>query len=378
MKKTLLLLMLLVILLFPTVGCTKESPTEFGNIYQIDSATVVVLRGSYREMGEQYGRLLNDQIVKLDIHGMLLAMSLPETDPCNLEMYTKSKQESMVPANIRDFLQGIGEGAPGVTYDEVLYCNVISSLFFKAGCSALAVCGSRAANEELVFGRNFDLFPLANTNATDCAVITVMHPDDGTQSTINFGYAGLPGAVSLSINDEGMLGGINFSPSTDMSCDFMPLPLTLWRGLQQYETLQEVMDYLLETPRAGGTNLQLADPATGTALSLELSANHHAVRYPEEDILIATNYYVDSTMESYQMAALGVERYARLVDLVDEHPQPLSTDDVKAFLHASGVFQRGGTVQTQVYDPVADKIHFWLYGWSDYIELDTGDLFNLK
>lgn len=378
MKKNLLLLGLLVILLFLTVGCNKQAPTEFGNIYHIDLATVVVLRGSYQEMGEQYGKLLNDEIVKLDIPSMLLAVSLPETDPCNPEMYTKSKQESMVPANVKDFLQGIGEGAPDVTYDEVLSSNVMSSLVLKAGCSSLAICGSRAANDKLVFGRNFDLFPLATANTSDCAVITVMHPADGTQSIINFGYAGLPGSVSISINEAGILGGINFSPSTDMSCEFMPLPLTLWTGLQRYETVQEVIDYLVEIPRAGGTNLQLADPAASTALSLELSANHYAVRYPEEDILIATNYYVDSTMQSYQMAALGVARYERLLELVDEHPQPISAKDVKAFMHATGVLQRGATVQTQVYDPVANKIYFWLYGWSDYIELDIGYLLNLE
>ncbi|MCF8362746.1 MAG: hypothetical protein K9G70_09015, partial [Prolixibacteraceae bacterium] len=155
-----------------------------------DSMPILHLYGSYGEMGEQYGTILNEQLQSLLVIGEGLFSNKKLKKYYNMA----DEVEPVVPDDIRLFIKGMAKTS-GVSYRKLLALNIVP----RTTCSVLAVWGEATADGELLMGRNAD-YNFQRVNKA-LGIIVVKHPDEGL-ATISSTFLGLAGSFT-GMNEKG-------------------------------------------------------------------------------------------------------------------------------------------------------------------------------
>jgi hypothetical protein len=183
-----------------------QAAFEGGAKYVHDYVPVVVLRGSWKEMGRQYGHLLSPNI------RAVYDLVAPYKDKYSLGC-GKNNAEIIedfyrsYPDRFKQFFQGMAETS-GLTLDQLKTANsleivlMFGTKIYKGRCSGLGVWGNYSKNGGVVYGRNYD-YNLEFLPLNDDLVVTVFKPDDGSVPTAIFTWAGCIYA-STGINRAGI------------------------------------------------------------------------------------------------------------------------------------------------------------------------------
>ncbi|MFH2033814.1 MAG: C45 family peptidase, partial [Candidatus Margulisiibacteriota bacterium] len=192
---------------FPAWGKTDPvQQFEGGTKYIFDYVPVVALKGSWKDMGRQYGHLLSDNIKEV------YDLVAPYKD-----LYNKAcgKQNSEIieafyqsyPEKIKEFFHGMSETS-GLTLEQLKTANALEIILmfgtgiYNSRCSGLGVWDKYSKDGQVVYGRNYDY----NTEflvLNDDIVVTVFHPDDGSVPAAICAWAGCIYASS-GINRSGI------------------------------------------------------------------------------------------------------------------------------------------------------------------------------
>lgn len=185
---------------------THVSDWNGGSLYKIGKLDLVVLNGSYKEMGRQYGHMAKDKIIaardgwkKVFIEsGTLSFESILEV--IGMPVYTSA------PKTLKDFYEGIAETTDLRLTEVVIMDNWIplTLLGRRAGCSSLVAWGSKTPDGTAYMGRNLDFPGFARDLITEYGVITVMNPVGGDFGLAGIGIAGTISAFNDMINSEGL------------------------------------------------------------------------------------------------------------------------------------------------------------------------------
>jgi len=147
---------------------------EMGRKAERGDIKVVDLRGTWRQMGRQYGSLMKDELedVKafLDIIIEANAGNAEKTDRI-VELET-----AQTPYRISEFFEGAAETS-GMTVQQLQTINAVERIGGLPKCSVAMAWGKYAASD-LVIGRNYDYSDYFALLKDDIAV-TVYHPSDG-------------------------------------------------------------------------------------------------------------------------------------------------------------------------------------------------------
>lgn len=233
MKKRIMLLTMFLLLAgsvlaandFDNQVITKGKITTFqsGTLNQTLELPVLTLKGTYYEMGLQYGVLLRDQIREVFKLFAVIIDSVPTMES------RFSQMEQKLPQKYRDELRGIAKGS-GLTYRQMVF------LAYGAGrlepsCTVLyANLGDR-----VIHGRNFDYDP---SFLGDYPVVVQYNPP-GEQSYTNFGVVSYPGFFN-GINQNGISITLNFGAGTyDPAATGLPMGLQLREILCQSRNLRQ-------------------------------------------------------------------------------------------------------------------------------------------
>jgi hypothetical protein len=221
------------------------STFEGGSLYKAGKFDVVVLNGTYLEMGRQYGGLLGPQIKGMyeelsnDGPNILAAMENLSTkkssDNMTLEDFTNYSLQ-LYPKRFQEMIRGMSETSD-VSEEDIGKINEFLRyyVFWKwleepdagAGhCSAMVAWGNYTGGNPLVMGRNFDATRFFEKFDKYLTVV-VFNPSDGSNSAAIFTYAGMIGSPQT-FNDAGLvLEGDDASTAGDSNRPINRIPLQI-------------------------------------------------------------------------------------------------------------------------------------------------------
>ncbi|OPY67881.1 MAG: hypothetical protein A4E57_02054 [Syntrophorhabdaceae bacterium PtaU1.Bin034] len=177
---------------------------EGGNLYQAGKFKVLELRGTYKQMGRQYGRLMSSEILAMydevvrHFGGDWGAPSLQDFSMQLFQLY---------PARYQELADGITETS-GIDKNKIAVLSEFFDYVIKmAGtpfhCSGITAWGDYTGNAPLVMGRDFD-FPLTFRNFDQFITVVVYKPSDGSRPVAIITYPGQLGSIQ-SFNDAGLV-----------------------------------------------------------------------------------------------------------------------------------------------------------------------------
>ncbi len=291
-------------------------PHAKGYVEQIDSTTVLHLKGSPYEMGYQRGVLVKDKVLLTlaRFDGLLEAakreMGLPKFAANLILDITWALCSPHIPDRFKRELEGLADGS-GVDL-KVLRRGHVVSVITERGCSCFAVWGKATADGKLYHGRNFDW--ITSAGLEDTAILALYEPEGGLHPFASAGYAGLIGVLS-GMNMEGIAIGQIGAINRDKRLSGLPLEFVMRRVLEECSDLEQVDHLMHHVQHTVGFNYVVADGDARDARVYETTARHLAVFGPNdpketveyairiEDCVLRSDEAMDPTIRSLQDCA---------------------------------------------------------------------------
>ncbi|MCH2204604.1 MAG: C45 family peptidase [Lentisphaerales bacterium] len=290
----------------------------------IEKLPVIELKGSYSQIGQQFGEACRSQIH--DLYKVRMSAALEhaaERGRTFTEEQALDLLKSCTPI-IKDFdkntyeeTRGIAQGADlnieqilmlqGLTdYRDVLSWGKIADGF---GCTSMIVSRERSENGKLILAQNWDL----GTTNMPYVCFVIRHPDDAP-SSYNLTVAG--GLSLIGLNSEGIAIGTNNIKSTDSKPGVHYLNLI--HKAMQLSTHEQVKDMITNATRSGAHYFLFGDKK-GEYSGLECTATKHAEITSKDGIVTHCNHILTSELKSLEAEDMGestCHRQLRVDELV--------------------------------------------------------------
>lgn len=287
---------------------TFVSSFEGGDRYLAGNYTVILLEGSYREMGRQYGGLMKTEL--LAEYAMLTdALEDRGYTIDYLRSYAAAGTQSQ-PERMKEITRGMAE-TTGLTEEDlsILYYGPALYISMPAGCSYLAVWDNYTTDGSVVLSRNWDL-PDFLEPFNQYYVLAVYQPTDGSNGVATFGPAGsrpetLMNSAGLFIADDNSgLVPVGQDDRPDLISEFFRLML-------DYSDLAGLKTAVLTTRPNLAWIVDVGSPEG--AYVFEVGLNETKVR-TGDGVVAAANHFVDPSWTlTTPPAAHSVSRYANLL-----------------------------------------------------------------
>lgn len=350
-----------------------------GRLMKLGNLNVVVLHGSYREMGRQQGRLLKKelrqlyQIAVLETYVKEVGMKLEEIMAASKQIF------ALYPKRFQDIIYGMADTS-GLALEKLIALDQIYVLPKLSGtdvhCSAMAVWGDYTGGGPLVFGRNFD-YPEYFKKFNPYLTLIVYQPDDAVPTAL----IGYPGGVSAmhGINREGLLVALNdgtTSAGTE-TVENRIVPLLFPTAFLFDSSNIAQLDAALNTIRCS-VGMIITAAGRGGAFTYECSINDTIKRLPDKDgLLVETNHFVAPAwkMEPTEGGEwLSYTRYKNLIALGDKYKgkftAQLMMDILDTPIDKGGATRGAWAVQQLVVVPAELKLWIKALGSAKWTEVD--------
>ncbi len=191
---------------------------------------VVRLKGSYFEMGWQYGHHLKAQLKRwADYYNSTWKDANPHLYNAIIKMILEQTNRQYMSPKIKNFLAGMSFTS-GLTASDIYLLNQCLAFDYAfsekinllpgASCTFVGAYGT-ATNGRTIVGRNLDLQrPLAVRDYN--SVITVMQPANGDHRIATFGFVGFPQGYALLNLDNTVFVEYNTGNSSDSGMNLLP------------------------------------------------------------------------------------------------------------------------------------------------------------
>ena len=304
----------------PIARLDVSATFEGGRLCRSGFISVVELTGSYREMGRQYGALLQAEMAELYQAMEQQYIQTMRYSPERIDSIARSLY-NRYPKRYQDILLGMAETS-GLGFENQLRLNALE-WFPKIyhlkypQCSGVAAWGTNTMGRPLVFGRNNDDSEFFSQFARYLAV-AVFKPDDGSIPVAMINYVGVV-YLATGMNGEGLFLELNSGTQMGFSLNRTSIFTTLFTILQDYPTLATARNALLATLADMSSIVNVADE-TG-ACSFEISLyDSRACQPTGRGFLAATNHFMDPTWPFVQydesiVRDTTVQRYENILKL---------------------------------------------------------------
>ena len=328
---------------------TKVSVFENGQRYKAGPYDVVVLSGSYREMGRQYGYLMKDELQS--VYKIITDRTAQQGVTIEKVREQARQATALQPKRLKEINAGIAETS-GLTEDDVdvLYYGAVFYLYGPSSCSFLATWGNYTTDGSVVVSRNWDL-PDTVSVFDPYYVLAVYKPTDGSNGVATVGPAGmrpetLMNSAGLFVaDDNGMASGgsLSYDNRPDLISEF-------FRFMLDYST-EKQLDAGIQSQR---TNLAWIVNAAGPEQAYSYEETVYDVKRRDgAGMIAAANHFVDPTWHlTGTPDANSVARYNNLVTLAGQSKG--SIDAAKMVQIRNVLLQNGGATFLH-YDFGGDK-----------------------
>lgn len=270
---------------------------------------VVVLSGSYEEMGIQYGEQAKEYLARNA--AVIKGRVLPMWDSWDAIVEGMDKYEAMLVEKFPEALdlwKGMAKGS-GLDYDDIRIINLSLPLLVMAtpdkgakkedvqACSTISAWGSATLSGKTIAAANLD----QGWNMGNYTVVVVAFPEKDNAFITTPPWAGeLVG--NMGINSKGLvtMGSAGQDGLPTDSAIGVPNLTAKVGALLKCDNVEEAVQYYIDMHCGNAENTHVADETH--AKIVEYTPGHHAVReagqHGEEDFLIATNHFIDDEMTS--------------------------------------------------------------------------------
>jgi hypothetical protein len=369
-----------------------KSSYKGGKLYQAGKFHVLVLNGSYQEMGRQYGKLYSAQMK--DMYDEVLKQY--DQNKVSIKATTiqafSSRQFKLYPERFRIMAQEMS-GVSGLGMEKIAVLNSFFDYFLLSisapaddgnHCAAMTLWGKYTKNGKLIMGRNFD-FPAYFRNFDKYLTLVVYNPTDGSIPTAVLTYPGQIASIQV-FNSKGLiLENNNGSSSGDPNryfgerTPFMAKDLAAMMDSRTIETL----DVFLKT---AGIHYPLiynvASPSV--AYCYEMTTGEVKRRQGEDGLLIGVNHFVNP---EWKITAVSLKsniensqtRYCNLKNLAEKHEGQIDPQKMMEIFDVT--MEKGGATpeEKSIYQYVAlpGELKIWIKarGYSDWTFIDLKSLF---
>lgn len=234
---------------------------------QVGQQRVLVLQGSYREMGHAHGKLLAREVA--DNAEAFLDHWCLGGGREKLETLQKiwNAFEPFLPQRYKDELEGLAEGS-GVPLAKLRLVHAIPERFH---CTGAAAMGPATRDGKLYHTRSLDYaLDIGNTRRVqENALLIVYQPTDGHAHAV-VGWSGFIGCVT-GMNAQGISIGEMGSQCEDEDFAGIPMIFLMREALRQAGTLHEALAVFRKGPRTCGYNFIIADGKIPDARAIEVT-----------------------------------------------------------------------------------------------------------
>ncbi len=169
-----------------------------GKLYKLDGVKMVVLSGTFREMGRQYGALLGEEISRLyetAVKEAFVKKGMFTQE--ELDAFAENTFKTM-PMRQKELVRGMAETS-GLSRQKVILAGDMVMVQILArkkfggnvtSCSSAAAWGKYTVDGKVLTARNYDFPDLFRILAKDYALIVVYKPTDGSNAMAGLGLTG--------------------------------------------------------------------------------------------------------------------------------------------------------------------------------------------
>ena len=322
------------------------SSFEGGQRYSAGPYNVIVVSGSYYEMGRQYGNLMKPELNAM--YQILINEDEQKGYSVDELRNFSDGPITLLPARMKEIIQGMADTS-GLTYDDVAI--VYYGSFFHdslpasqpTGCSFLATSSNYTKDGSMIVSRNFDLND-ADSVFDPYYVLVVYRPDDGSNSVATISPAGMRPETLMNskgliiADDNGMAsGGVDVRGNRpDYISDFFPFMLDCSSMREIDDDIQGARPNSAIIVNAAGPDVAYSYEETAVRPSGALSP---LVRRSDSDgLLVATNHFVDpswgniTSQSQYSTTYLtnSIERYNNLVNQANQNKGTIDVNTTMA------------------------------------------------
>jgi hypothetical protein len=275
---------------------------EGGSRVEFDGFTVLNLRGTWREMGRQYGVLASKQLKEMysaAIEGNLLqsgAVARDAADAVALGFYAN------YPHRLKEVLVGMSETS-GLDFGRHLLLNAIEveaadEIWSRGGmtqahCTGIAVWGEYSSGP-LIYGRNYDYFNWFRELGKNL-LVTVYHPCDGSLATATIGY---PGGIYMTtgINERGIFLELNNGEPSGGALQYhnrVPAITELFMFLLDSPDLDQLESFFHTTRSNFAYIIGAADDQTSRCFEWPVFDVKRRLSVKRPGLMVATNHFTE-------------------------------------------------------------------------------------
>ena len=342
------------------------------------------LRGSWFQMGRQYGALFRDELVKV--------LRFAERNPDGFGRIGQLGQRGISGRKRYDELyRGMAETS-GLTLKqlgivnsvEVIYLDRVTgnlkTVFNGARCSSLAVWNSHNTPDgKVLFGRNYDWLPDFE-KILDTLVLTVFHPADGANAVAMFNWSGCL-YLTTGMNENGLFLELNSGLFADADVKEERIHNTwlLWEFLLNSSDFSALENSFATCRSAASYLIGAADP--DRAEVFEWHTRNLCAPAPHEDgLLAAANHFtspgwINTPLADSCGAASSVNRRANLLKCAKEQliqNRKIGVPEMTAILDrtvAEGGAKAAGTLFQIIAAPAEQTWYVKLKNQPDWTEI---------
>lgn len=287
MKRKFLLIASIVSFLF--LGACS-SPKENGSLTVVDGIKVVDLYGTWEEMGQQYGKLLKNELN--DVYDFCQKIITSNDSNSELARNFIERNDRQQPYSIDVFFNGAASTS-GLTKEELLCAQAVEMIAGLPACSAIAVNDEYTNDHKLIFGRNYDYGKIFRDLADDL-VVTIFHPSDGGLATAIVGYVGEIYAVNA-INEKGVFLELNNGKPSNNKTDYQRTLsyVSLFMSLFENDTLADYDRFFKSTKTHASVIINVADKEEAFSCEWTIDDAKIGDSTFDDDLLISTNHFVN-------------------------------------------------------------------------------------
>jgi hypothetical protein len=305
----------------PLIGQTENSGTsslqfvssyENGDRYLAGNYTVIVLNGTYREMGRQYGSLMKDELLA---GYSMITTSLKDRNLTIEEIHSSAMDNARyLPERNKEIYRGIAE-TTGLTEEDayVLCYGPVLYLTTPSGCSYLAAWDDYTVNGSVVISRNWDT-PDEIEPFNQYYVLAVYNPTDGNNGVATFSPAGA--ASETLMNSKGLYISDDASGLALTAPENHQDLLAAFFGLMLDYSDLDGLDAGIRALRPGGTVIVDAAGPTG-AYVYEVGLVETRQR-TGDGVIAAANHFADPSWTGIVPEPNSVIRYDNLLRQAEE------------------------------------------------------------
>jgi hypothetical protein len=354
------------------------SKTAFGKF------SVLNLRGTWREMGRQYGALAAESLngmYEAAIERKLIGemgRSREALDGAAAAFY------SNYPFRMKEILAGVAETS-GLDFSKILLLNAVEvlvagDLWNAAHCSGIAVWGEYSAGA-LVYGRNYDYFGWFR-ELGEHLTVAVYHPLDGSLATAAIGYAGQI-YMTTGINERGIFLELNNGEPSGGALQYdnrVPAIAELFMFLLDSPDLDQLESFFHATRSNFAYLIGAADDQTSRCFEWPVFDVKRRMSVRRPGLMVATNHF---TEPSWGLPKPDDEKFFRtrtrrqnLLNLAEHFKGSIDVSRMKKILDTR-LEDLGATTDMTVYQVIASPgsmtISLKVPAMTDWVDIPIGD-----